>query len=69
VRTWPPSWRACSKGGEPRLPEGSFSIKDLGETIAKMLGLSKGETVEIQRDRFDSNRLLIIRHGEEPEPT
>jgi hypothetical protein len=50
------------------MPEGSFSIKDLGETIARMLGLRPGETVEIQRDRLDSRRLMIIRHGQEQKP-
>jgi hypothetical protein len=67
---WPPSWRGFSKGGRPGLPESSFSIRDLGETIAKMLGLTKGETVEIQRDRLDPNRLMIIRHsGQEQKST
>ncbi len=47
------------------MPEESFSIKDLGATIARMLGLTKGETVEIQRDRLDPNRLMITRHGHE----
>lgn len=52
------------------MPEDSFSIKDLGATIAKMLGLTKGETVEIQRDRLDPNRLMIIRHsGQERKST
>jgi hypothetical protein len=40
----------------------SFSIKTLGEVIAKALGLRSGDDVEIQRDRLDPNRVLIIRH-------
>jgi hypothetical protein len=45
--------------------EESFSIRDLGETIAKMLDLRPGHTIEIQRDRLNPNRLMIIRHGQE----
>lgn len=51
------------------MPEESFNLKDLGATIAKMLGLQKNETVEIQRDRLDPNRLMIIRHGQEQAST
>ena len=47
------------------MPDGSFSVKDLGATIAKMLGLQKNETIEIQRDRLDPNRLMIIKHSQE----
>lgn len=45
------------------MPEGSsFTIKDLGAAIAKALGLTEGDEVEIQKDKFDANRILIIRH-------
>jgi len=47
------------------LPDVSFTIKDLADVIAKMLGLREGETVEIQRNRLDRDRLMIIRHGQE----
>lgn len=47
------------------MSEQSFTFKDLGETIAKLLGLRSGETVEVQRDRLNPNRLMIIRHGKE----
>jgi hypothetical protein len=40
----------------------SFSFKDLGETIAKMLGLSVGDNLEVQRDKLNPNRILVIRH-------
>ena len=40
-------------------PSESFSIKDLGETISKMLDLSEGETIRILRDKMDANRLLV----------
>jgi len=43
------------------MPDGSFTFKDLGATIAKILGLNSGEDVEIQRDRTDPNRVLVIR--------
>jgi hypothetical protein len=47
------------------MPEGSFSIKDLSEVIAKALGLRPGDGVEIQRDRLEPNRVLVIRHPQE----
>jgi len=48
------------------MPEGSsFSIKDLGEVIAKALGLRPGDDIEIQRDRLDPNRILVRRHVSE----
>ncbi|MGA2785837.1 MAG: hypothetical protein ABSF09_14195 [Candidatus Bathyarchaeia archaeon] len=43
----------------------SFSIKDLGETIAKILGLSVGDNLEVQRDKLNPNRILVIRHPDE----
>ena len=39
----------------------SFSIRDLGVTIAKILNLQPGEGIEIARDKLDSNRVLVIR--------
>lgn len=52
------------------MPEGeSFSIKDLGVTIAKLLGLREGETVEIQRNRTNPNEIKVLRHpGQEQSP-
>lgn len=43
----------------------SYGIKDLGEAIAKLLGLRSGDDVEIQRNRLDPNRLMIVRHPQE----
>jgi hypothetical protein len=45
--------------------QGSFSIKALGEVIAKALGLKPGDDIEIQRDRLDPNRVLVRRHVNE----
>jgi hypothetical protein len=42
--------------------QGSFSIKALGEVIAKALGLAPGDEIEISRDRLDPNRVLVRRH-------
>jgi hypothetical protein len=44
------------------MPEGSFSVKDLGVVIARALGLRKGETVEVQKDKTNPNRVLVLRH-------
>lgn len=41
---------------------GSFDVRTLGETIAKALGLKVNESVEIQRDRLNPLRILVIRH-------
>ena len=48
--------------------DGSFSARDLGQTICSLLGLRPGENVEIKRNVLDENRLMVIRHpgGEEP---
>jgi hypothetical protein len=52
------------------LPDGSFSIKDLGLAIARVLGLQEGEVVEVQKDKTNPNRVLVIRHGQqEQKPT
>jgi hypothetical protein len=40
----------------------TFDIKALGAAIAKALGLQQNDEVELQRDRLDANRILIIRH-------
>ena len=40
----------------------AFDIKALGAAIAKALGLTEGDEVEIQKDKLDANRILIIRH-------
>jgi hypothetical protein len=51
------------------MPEESFSIKDLGVTIAKMLGLAKGDEVELRRNKSDANQILVVRHpAEEQKP-
>jgi hypothetical protein len=39
----------------------SFSMLDLGAMVAQMLGLTKGDAVEIQKDKLDRNRCMIIR--------
>jgi len=52
-----------SKGGRGKLPEENFTIKDLGSTIAKMLGLAKGDTVELARSKIDRNKLLVIKRS------
>ena len=52
------------------MPEGeSFSIKDLGATIARMLGLQKNDTVSIQRNRSDPNEIKIVRHPRQEKST
>jgi hypothetical protein len=40
----------------------SLDVKTLGQTVVTLLGLRPGEDVEIQRDRHDNTRLMIIRH-------
>jgi hypothetical protein len=44
------------------VPEDSFSVRNLAETIQKMLGLSVGDNVEIQRDKLNPLRIMVIRH-------
>jgi hypothetical protein len=53
------------------LPEESFSIKDLGVTIAKMLGLQKNDIVEIQTSRTNPHEIKVVRHpaGQEQKPS
>jgi hypothetical protein len=46
---------------------GTFDIKTLGEVIAKALGLKPGMNVEIQRDRLNPNRVLVLRVADEQE--
>jgi len=43
------------------MPEESFTVKDLGPTIAKILGLKDGDIVEIARNKLDANELKIIK--------
>lgn len=50
------------------MPEGSFSIRDLGATIAKILKFRENETIEIQRDRTNPLRILVIRHPNQEDP-
>lgn len=42
-----------------------FSIKDIGITLAKMLNLSHGDTVEFARSKIDSNKILVTKHASE----
>ncbi len=44
-----------------KLPD-SFTLRDLAATISKLLDLHEGNDIEIQRDKMDPNRLMIIRH-------
>ncbi len=44
------------------MPEEAFSLKVLGAMVAKALGLTIGDNVEIRRDKVDGNRILVIRH-------
>jgi hypothetical protein len=39
----------------------SFDVKTLGTLVAKALGLRPGDSVEIQKDRLDPNRVLVRR--------
>ena len=43
------------------MPEESFTVRDLGVAIARVLGLEKGDIVEVQRDKTNSDRIMIIR--------
>ena len=43
------------------MPE-SFTLKTLGEVVAKALDLRSGDDIEIQRDRLDPNRVLVRRY-------
>jgi hypothetical protein len=42
------------------LPD-SFTITDLAATISKLLDLHEGNDVEIQRDRSNPNRIMVIK--------
>jgi hypothetical protein len=44
------------------VPKGSFSTKDLGVAIARILDLREGDTVEIARNKLDRNDVRVIRH-------
>jgi hypothetical protein len=39
----------------------SFTIRDLAATLAKILDLQDGSTVEIQRDRANPNRVMVVK--------
>jgi ABC-type metal ion transport system substrate-binding protein len=45
------------------LPE-SFSIKDLALVLARLLDLHEGSDIEIQRDKSNKNRILVIKHDD-----
>jgi hypothetical protein len=38
-----------------------FNMKTLGEVVAKALCLKSGDDIQIQRDRLDPNRVMIVR--------
>jgi antitoxin (DNA-binding transcriptional repressor) of toxin-antitoxin stability system len=40
----------------------SFTLTDLGATIARLLGLEKNDTIEIQRNKLDPNEIKVLRH-------
>jgi hypothetical protein len=44
------------------LPEESFTLRDLAATITKLLDLHEGNAIEIQRDRSNPNRIMVIKH-------
>jgi hypothetical protein len=44
----------------------TFDIKTLGQVVAKALGLKSGENVEIQRDRLNPDRVMILRVRDAP---
>jgi hypothetical protein len=46
--------------GEGLMPD-SFTIRDLAATLAKILDLQDGSTVEIQRDRANPNRVMVVK--------
>jgi hypothetical protein len=47
------------------LPEEGYSAKDVGRAILEMLGVRKGETVEIQRSRTNPLEIKVVRHPAE----
>jgi hypothetical protein len=49
-----------SIGSIVALPD-SFTITDLAATISKLLDLHEGNDVEIQRDRSNPNRIMVIK--------
>ena len=50
------------KGNAKDNPESSFTIRDLAKTIWKMLDISVGDDIELQRDRQDPNRIMLVLH-------
>jgi len=68
-----PHWRFIRQGSATgsqvtgatvKLPD-SFTIRDLAATISKLLELTPGSNIEIQRDRLDRNRILVIKRDDE----
>jgi hypothetical protein len=40
----------------------SFDAKTISDIIVKALGLKPDDDLELQRDRLNPNRILVIRH-------
>jgi hypothetical protein len=53
------------------MPEEGYSAKDVGRAILEMLGVQKGETLEILRNKRDPLEIKVRRHpaGQEQKPT
>lgn len=47
----------------------SFDVKALGEVIARALGAKPGDTLEVQRDKLNPNRVMVLRVVNEPGPS
>lgn len=39
----------------------SFTFRDLGETIARILDLHLGDSIEIKRDKTDVSRVMVVK--------
>jgi hypothetical protein len=51
------------------MPEEGYSAKDVGRCILEMLGVRKGETVEVLRNKRDPLEIKVRRHpAEEQKP-
>jgi hypothetical protein len=37
----------------------------LGQVVVKALGLKPGDAIELQKDRLNPNRILVLRHPKE----
>lgn len=44
------------------MPERSLTAQKLGRLVFRTLGVSTDDEVEIQRDRLNANRILVIRY-------